>query len=187
MQCRSIDAYAAGAIRFKAGQLVGKAGFTESDREDLKQELALDLLRRSRKYDPKRAKRSTFTSCVVKHRVASILAERMAPTRDIRKEGPSLNEMITDGEGNQVERIMTIDAQVNRRGRSPEEQHLLALDVQSLLETFPRKLRRLAERLKTETISEIARRAGVSRKQIYLSVWKIRRRFEKAGLRAYLS
>jgi len=116
MQCRGMDAYAAGAVRFKAGQLVGKAGFTQSDREDLQQELALDLLRRSRKYDPKRARRSTFTACLVEHRAATILAERMAPTRDIRREGPSLNEMITDGEGNEVERIATIDAQVNRHG-----------------------------------------------------------------------
>ena len=186
MQCRGMDAYAAEAVRFKAGQLVGKAGFTESDREDLQQELALDLVRRSRKYDPNKAKRSTFTACVVEHRAASILAERMGRTRDVRREGPSLNEMITDAEGNQVERIATIDAQVNRQGRSPEELHLLALDVQTVLDTLPRRLRTLAERLKTETISEIARRAGVSRKQVYLAVWEIRRRFEAAGLRAYL-
>ena len=47
-----IDPYAAGLIRFKARQLVGQAGFTASDRNDLEQDLILDLLRRLPKYDP---------------------------------------------------------------------------------------------------------------------------------------
>ena len=37
-----IDPYAAGLIRFKTRQLVGQAGFTASDREDIEQELILD-------------------------------------------------------------------------------------------------------------------------------------------------
>ena len=41
-----IDAYAVEIIRYKARQLVGQAGFTVADRDDLEQELILDLLRR---------------------------------------------------------------------------------------------------------------------------------------------
>ena len=41
-----IDAYAADLIRHKARQLVGKAGLTENDRQDLEQELMIDLLSR---------------------------------------------------------------------------------------------------------------------------------------------
>ena len=50
-----IDEYAVRIIKHKARQLVGRAGFTESDREDLEQEMMLDLLRRLPKFDPKRA------------------------------------------------------------------------------------------------------------------------------------
>ena len=60
-----IDPYAVEIIRFKARQLVGQAGFTVADREDLEQELILDLLRRMPKYDSKRAKRNTFIARMV--------------------------------------------------------------------------------------------------------------------------
>ena len=94
--------------------------------------------------------------------------------------------MVKVDDHKEVERGSTFDVQMNRAGRSPEEVHLLALDVHTVLASLPRRLRKIAERLKTETVSDIARRAGVSRKQIYLSVWEIRRRFEETGLRAYL-
>ena len=40
-----IDDYAVRLIKHKARQLIGSAGFTESDRDDLEQDLMLDLLR----------------------------------------------------------------------------------------------------------------------------------------------
>jgi len=46
-----IDEYAVQLIKYKARQLVGRVGFTESDRDDLEQELMLDLLRRLPKYN----------------------------------------------------------------------------------------------------------------------------------------
>ena len=186
MQCRGMDAYAAEAIRFKARQLVGKAGFTKSDREDLEQELALDFLRRSRNFNPDRSKRSTFTTCVVDHHVATILEGRRAPTRDVRREGPSLDAMIADNEGNQVERITTIDARANRSGRSPDELHPLKLDVQAVIETLLPRLRELAEGLKTHSVTEIAQRQGMSRRHTHRLVERIRRHFDEAGLRGYL-
>ena len=64
-QYDGIDPYAAGLIRFKARQLVGQAGFTASDREDIEQKLILDLLRRLPKYNPKRAQLNTFIARVV--------------------------------------------------------------------------------------------------------------------------
>ena len=39
-----IDEYAVRIIKYKARQLVGRVGFTESDREDLEQEMILDLI-----------------------------------------------------------------------------------------------------------------------------------------------
>jgi len=186
MQHKEMDAYAAGVIRFKARQLVGKAGFTKSDREDLEQELALDFLRRSRNFNPDRAKRSTFTTCVVEHHVATILEGRHAPTRDVRREGPSLDAMIADDGGNQVERITIMDAWANHSGRSPEELHPLKLDIQAVIETLPPRLRDIAETLKTQSVTEIAQRNGMSRRHMHRLVQRIRQHFEEAGLRGYL-
>jgi len=62
---QGIDDYAVQLIKYKARQLVGRVGFTESDREDLEQEMVLDLLRRLPKFDPKRAGRNTFIARIV--------------------------------------------------------------------------------------------------------------------------
>ena len=52
-----IDTYAARLIRTKAHQLIGKAGFTENDRQDLQQDLMMDLLQRMRHFNPAKAVR----------------------------------------------------------------------------------------------------------------------------------
>jgi len=183
---KPFDAYAAEVIRFKARQLVGKAGFTKSDREDLEQELALDFLRRSRNFNPDKSKRSTFTTWVVAHHVATILESRHAPTRDVRREGPSLDAMIADDGGKQVERITIMDAKANHSGRSSEELHPLKLDIQSVIETLPPRFREIAEGLKTHSVTEIAQQHGMSRRHMHRLVNKIRQHFDEAGLRGYL-
>ena len=63
--CEGIDEYAVQIIKFKAKQLVGRVGLTDSDREDLEQEMILDLLQRLPKYNPDRAQRNTFIARVV--------------------------------------------------------------------------------------------------------------------------
>ena len=78
-----IDEYAVQLIRYKARQLVGRVGFTESDRDDLEQELMLDLLRRLPKYNPDRAQRNTFIARVVEHKIATII--RIAESRHARR------------------------------------------------------------------------------------------------------
>ena len=95
-QYDGIDPYAAGLIRFKARQLVGQAGFTASDREDIEQELILDLLRRLPKYNPKRAQLNTFIARVVEHRVATLIEAQKAGIRDYRRCRCSLNDVETE-------------------------------------------------------------------------------------------
>lgn len=48
------DDYATWLIQQKADQLIGRYGFTKSDREDIEQELTLALLERWDQYDPVR-------------------------------------------------------------------------------------------------------------------------------------
>ena len=187
MQHKKMDPYAAKTVKFRARQLLGKACFSASDREDLEQELSFDLLRRSHRYDPERAGRRTFTDRVVQRHAATILDERFAPTRDVRRESFSLNELVIDDEGmGVVERIATLDAQVNRDGRSLEDLHHLRMDIETVSATLPPRLRALAECLKTESVTDAARARGLSRRQTYRLIEKIRRRFTEAGLRDYL-
>ncbi len=186
-----IDPYAAGLIKYKARKLVGKAGFTASDREDIEQELRLDLLRRLPKYNPKRAQRNTFIARVVEHRVASLIEAQKAGIRDYRRCRCSLNECFEDADGRSVERVDTFDQEdyllrTGAQSRPSEELSALAIDVAAVLETLPPELRELCRRLKAETVTEISRDTGVPRGTIYESIKKLREIFKDAGLRNYL-
>ncbi|MGD9126561.1 MAG: sigma-70 family RNA polymerase sigma factor [Planctomycetia bacterium] len=63
-------------IRLAAKSLIGKCGITKSDLEDIHQEISLDLLERLPKFDPGKAKWTTFVQRVVKHKVVVLLRER---------------------------------------------------------------------------------------------------------------
>jgi DNA-directed RNA polymerase specialized sigma24 family protein len=119
-----IDEYAVRIIKYKARQLVGRVGFTESDREDLEQEMLMDLLQRLPKYNPDRAQRNTFIARVVEHKIATIIEARKAGLRDYRLCRCSLNDQFESGEYEDsfcIERMETIDQDVNagRKVRHP--------------------------------------------------------------------
>jgi RNA polymerase sigma-70 factor (ECF subfamily) len=186
-----IDEYAGRIIKHKARQLVGRAGFTESDREDLEQEMMLDLLRRLPKYNPDRAQRNTFIARIVEHKVATIIEARKAGMRDYRLCTCSLNDRLEDEEGGSIERLETIDQEeyLRRTGklsRPAAELQDLSIDLGRVIASLPPELRTLCERLQTESVTEISRDTGIPRGTIYESIKKLRAIFEDAGLRDYL-
>jgi DNA-binding NtrC family response regulator len=58
-------------------------------------------------------------------------------------------------------------------------------DVEEVIERLPKDLRTFAIRLKSQNVSEIARKTAVSRTTLNESVKRLRRRFERAGLKDY--
>ena len=141
-QYDGIDPYAAGLIKYKARRLIGQAGFTASDREDIEQELILDLLRRLPKYDPKRAQRNTFIARVVEHRVATLIEAQKAGIRDYRRCRCSLNDRFEDEDGRSVERVDTFDQEdyllrTGAQSMTAAELSALAIDVTAVLEGLP--------------------------------------------------
>jgi len=190
-RCEGIDEYAVRIIKFKARQLVGLVGLTESDREDLEQEMILDLLQRLPKYNPDRAQRNTFIARVVEHKIASIIEARKAGLRNYRLCNCSLNECIEDEEGFSVERMETIDQEDYLRmtgGLSHPFSELrdLSVDVRQAIKKLPPELRELCRRLNVNTITELSRDTGIPRGTIYESIKKLRSILEDAGLKDYL-
>ena len=182
---KGIEEYAVYLIKYKAKQLVGRAGFTKSDRHDLEQELMLDLLRRLPKFNPDRAKRNSFIAKVVEHKVATIIESQKAGIRDYRLCCCSLNDRFEDGEGGSIE----LEEYLHRTGKlsSPEnEPPSLTIDVQKAIKQLPPELRKLSKRLETKSVSEISRDTGIPRGTIYDSIKKMRTIFEAAGLKDYL-
>lgn len=188
---QGIDDYAVRIIKYKARQLVGRVGFTESDRQDLEQEMVFDLLRRLPKFKPERAQRNTFIARVVEHKVATIIEAQKAGMRDYRLCPCSLNDRFENEEGGSVERIDTInqDDYLQRTGnlsRPISDLRGLSIDVRSAVENLPPELRDLCKRLQVESVTEISRDTGIPRGTIYESIKKLRTLFEDAGLKDYL-
>jgi len=188
---QGIDDYAVRIIRYKARQLVGRVGFTESDRQDLEQEMIFDLLRRLPKFKPERAQRNTFIARVVEHKVATIIEAQKAGMRDYRLCSCSLNDRFENEEGGSVERIDTInqDDYLQRTGklsRPISDLRGLSIDVRSAVEKLPPELRELCKRLQVESVTDISRDTGIPRGTIYESIKKLRSLFEDAGLKDYL-
>ena len=185
-----VDRFARGIIRRKINQLIGRAGFTEQDRKDLEQELILRLLQSLPSFDPNHAHRNVFTTTVIERYVANILRNKRAMKRDHRRVS-SLHVMVDIGEEDKIEMTQNIsqrelDAQRGCHPRSDEELAQLVQDLAEAMAKLPDELRELAERLKTETVSEIARDKGIARTTLNESVRRLRRRFENAGLKEYL-
>lgn len=187
--------YAEKVIRIRARQLVGKAGFSESDCEDLAQDMKIDLWRRLSKFDPSKAPRSKdplkdFTDRVVRNKVANIIEGRKAQRRDCRRQC-SLNDTLQNEGGKPTQRGDTVgqDQVYQRTGhpsRSAEDLRDLAVDVHAVLPRLPRRLQDICRRLRAKTPTEVSHETGIPRGSLYEAIEELRRRFKDAGLEKYL-
>ena len=185
-----IDRFTHGIIWRKVRQLIGRAGFTQQDRKDLQQDLILRVLQSLRSFDSSKAHRNKFVTAVVERHVANILRNKRAEKRDCR-DAYSLNVVIGEEDERLVELADMIgqcelDARLGRHPRNDEDLKQLAQDAADVMATLPEELRDLAERLKTDSLSEIARGKGIPRTTLHASVRRLRQRFEQAGLKDYL-
>ena len=188
----ALGAYAAKRIRLRAGQLIGRYGFSPDDREDLEHDLALDLLQRLSRFDPSRASLNTFVSRVVDHAVATIVERQTAAGRDAR-----LTTLFSDcvmygerGKPASFEDGITTTDYLRMTGRvdseSPRNVSLRAA-LERASESLSTPLQGLVHLLAEGfSISEISRRAGIPRSTVYDRVREIRAHFDRIGLRIYL-
>ena len=185
-----IDGYAADLIRHKARQLVGKAGLTEDDRQDLEQELMIDLLGRMKHFNPAKGKKTTFMTRIVERRISTILEARFAQCRDWRKCIASLNDPIPGGDNDSAERIEQVcsDGQMGHHGRDTNEQRQndIRFDLERVIAALPEDLQDLCEKLQSSNMAEIAREMGVPRSTLYGKLTKLRDAFRDGGLEEYL-
>lgn len=185
-----LDTYAADLIRHKARQLVGKAGFTEDDRDDIEQELMLDLIQRMRHYNPAIAKKTTFMARIVERHISTILEARFAQCRDVRCTVFSLNAKHPNSDGDMEEfgEFLSDDStfkshpQVSRERREAD----LRFEFDRSLKSLPTDLQDLCNRLRTHKMAEIARELGIPRSSLYERLTALRRALRDLGLEEYL-
>ena len=93
---REIEGYATRYARRKAEELVGHFGFTESDRDDIEQELLLDLLERCSNFDPQRAEPRAFITLVVQRKISTMIRHQLAEKRRFERVASSLDDEAAD-------------------------------------------------------------------------------------------
>ena len=184
------DPFTEGLIRKKARQLVNRNGFTDSDREDIEQELTLKLLKKSGAFDSSQAHWNVFVTMIIERGTASLVRDKQAQKRDHRRVC-SLNVVIAKKDKKMIELGDIIgsheqDARLGRKQRSDFDQAQLLQDMNEVLSNLPPELRELAEVMKTDSIAEISRDTGVPRTSLNYRVRQLRQRFEEAGLAEYL-
>lgn len=184
------DQFTRGIIRRKIKQLIGRAGFTKQDRDDIEQDLYVRVLQSLPHFNPNQAHRNKFITAVVERYVANILRNKQAEKRDHRRIS-SLNVTIEITDEGPTELAQTIgdrelDARLGRQRRSEEELAQLALDLADMISTLPESWRTLLELRKTQSMPEIATEMGIPRTTLNEWMRRIRRRFESAHMRDYL-
>jgi len=176
----SIDSFALTFIRRKVRQMIGCAGFSWHDQEDLEQDLISHFLKANCSFDPGKAHPNAFATTVIQRFVINLLRNKRAKKRDHRR-ARSLDPTSGDVDGR-------YDRQV-RRGqctRAEDEMAELVMDTAEMLSRLPGPLRDLAERLMHDSVTNVARDMGIPRTTIYTEIARLRRRFEKTGLKDYM-
>lgn len=177
-------------IRERVKRLIGRHGFTASDRDDLEQDVVLHVLECLRRQQQLIEAPEGFFRKVIADHAVTLIRRRQAEKRDHRRLS-SLHEMVLDEDGEYVERARIIpeDHAQSRLGTDPRDRLEgieLAHDVAAVLATLPTDLRDLCERLKDHSVAEAARQLGVPRRTLRDAIGRLRQHFEEAGLRDYL-
>lgn len=168
----SIDLDSANTIQRTAKQLIGKAGFTASDRYDIEQELMLDLWQRMKSFDSARGKQRSFINQVISKRVSKLLAFQFASSK-----GRNCKHIPFDDISFCNDERFACDKQA---------QNELRLDINKVVAALPEDLQMLCQQLQVLNMTELAKHTGIPRATLYWRVGNIRKAFCAAGLNAYI-
>lgn len=188
---RVIDKFTQGYVRKRARQLAGKRGFQERDRDEIEQQLFLKLAKHLDAADPDSPKWKAFVAKTVSRQIASMIRDNGAEKRD-RRRVQSINVVVAECDEGVVELGDTISENEARRhrgccGRSEQDLTDLASDMEACLADLPdERYREFCERLKYDSIAQVARDMEIPRTTLNAWLSKIRERFEERGLRDYL-
>lgn len=169
-----IDALAVQEASRWASRLIATAGFHRNDHEDLRQEILIDLLRRTSRFDSARGDWHGFVRGVTHHRSIALIAQHRRRRWEVLAGdlGPA-----EDGDD------IPLDALDCRRRMDPAGVLHLRLDVSRVVAGLPAQLRSLARVLGQMPVTEVCRHTGRSRATVHRMTVQIRNAFINAGFR----
>ncbi len=188
---QGIDKFTEGFVRKSARHLAGKHGFKRADRDEIEQRLYLKLAKHLHAADPADPKWKGFVAKTVHRHIASMIRDNKAEKRDHRRVC-SIHVVISEDSDGPVELAHTIGEQEGKshRGcapRSPQELAELAMDMATCVAGVrDKRHREFCERLKHDSISQVARDMNIPRTTLNAWLRKLMQRFEEQGLNDYL-
>ena len=186
-----LDGYSVDLIHYKTQRLIGYLGLTESDREDIEQDLAVHLRQNLPKHDPKRGSVKTFINCVLDNRVRAIIKSRSCSTLDFRLHVYSLDAVVESAEFDELARGDMLDADeyqmmLGNADRPILEVVELQLDVRRVVALLPEDLQEVCRLLSRMTVAAAARELGISRPKLYEIMRRLRDVLSERGIGEYL-
>lgn len=162
-----LDPFADRHINMVVSSLVGRYGFSEADRDDLRQSFRLKLLESKPDFDPN-MKWEAFVVMVCKNHKSSLLTHRLAEKRTPFREAESESPI------------------EDRQPRTLTDQWELREDTRTVLAEMPPMMRKACEILMRDPKRRIAPELGISHGSAYGLLDRALARFKKAHMRDYL-
>lgn len=159
----------------RAGLLIATTGFRSDYWQDFRQELVLDCLRRSPKFDPARGEWSAFVTGVMRNHSTVLFG---------RTKRRQTWEFLADDVPNRKAKRGEDHAGVLESLQKPKDYTgtlQLRIDVQRVLRKLPADLQTLAALMSEVPVREIPLRIGKSRSRFYQLRRELQRAFQQAG------
>lgn len=174
-----IDRRVLANIRFNARRLAIRQAVPGMDVEDYEQDLACDLIRRGRAFNPLRGSYRTFADRVVGRRASGLARQT---TRIVaEREAISLDAPVVDWDGTAA----TLGETLSDGGAPVDEQAMVRIDLGHFIGTLPAPLLEAGDILLAKSITAGASAAGIHRSTAHAWVGQLRRAAAHFGLGIY--
>lgn len=175
-------------IRFLASKLSRQNAVPGMDREDIEQDLVLDLLQRIGRHDPARASLETFAEHVLDNRVATLTR----PCARLRNERQMVsidapvpsNDSDAGPDQSPDDNLITGNSDADPAGI--ENDLSLRIDMERFVGNLAPALRLCANIMRNGNVAEGASKAGLHRSTIYERLARLRTEAAALGLHEYL-
>lgn len=155
-----LDAAVMTDVRAKARELKRNAVFKGYEREDIEQDLVLDLLERARRYTPSLGDKTMFVRALLRNKAADMVRKRSSVNAAMRRNERSLDcPAASDENGDSL----TLADITPDRAAPMAVDVLFDIDRDDKLAELPQEYRGAAHRLHSHTQKEVADEMGLAR------------------------
>lgn len=174
-------------IRVHARLLARQRACRGTPVEELEQDLATDLIARTRQYDPGRASYPTYADRIVRNRAATLLAKASTLRAKAEQAAASLEQAVAEDGTPLVDMLGAEDALWPGSTPDLEAHVLLRTDIARFFQALPPALQVACRWLLSEDRRAAAAQLGRHRASLYEARERLRERALAAGLDQYLA